>query len=113
LTGAELKQLRKSLNLSLAQAARQVEVTPRTWARWETSEQVPDGAVKLFRVVNGLEPSTAVQARWGLDPGEITKLALDNPDKTPGELARAYLNEKYSEWVRIVAAMIRARRENQ
>lgn len=54
-TGAELKALRKSLGLSLAQAAKQVEVSPRTWARWETSARVPPGAVKLFRIENKLE----------------------------------------------------------
>jgi DNA-binding transcriptional regulator YiaG len=55
MNGAELKKLRKDLGLSLAQAAKQVEVSVRTWARWETSETVPDGAVKLFKIVNGLE----------------------------------------------------------
>lgn len=56
--GAELKTLRKSLGLSLSQAARQVEVSQRTWARWETVERVPDGPLKLFRVMNKLiEPN--------------------------------------------------------
>ena len=54
MTGSELKGLRKLLGLSLAQAARQVEVSVRTWARWETSERVPEGAVKLFKIVNRL-----------------------------------------------------------
>lgn len=54
MTGAELKKLRKELGLSLAQAAKQVEVSVRTWARWEVSEQVPEGAVKLFQIENGL-----------------------------------------------------------
>lgn len=53
--GSELKELRKSLGLSLAQAAKQVEVSPRTWARWETFDKVPDGPVKLFRIMNKLE----------------------------------------------------------
>jgi transcriptional regulator with XRE-family HTH domain len=56
MTGSELKQLRKELGLSLAEAARQVEVSVRTWARWEASDEgAPPGAVKLFRIVNGLE----------------------------------------------------------
>lgn len=55
MTGAELKALRKSLGLSLAEAAKQVEVSVRTWARWETSDEVPPGAVKLFKIVNKLE----------------------------------------------------------
>jgi transcriptional regulator with XRE-family HTH domain len=54
--GAELKALRKKLGLSLAQAARQVEVSPRTWARWEAGDQpIPEGAMKLFRILNKLE----------------------------------------------------------
>jgi len=54
--GAELKKLRKELGLSLAQAARQVEVSPRTWARWEAGDQsIPDGAMKLFRILNKIE----------------------------------------------------------
>jgi DNA-binding transcriptional regulator YiaG len=56
LTGAELKALRKKLGLSLAQASRQVEVSARTWARWEAGDQsIPEGALKLFRILNGLE----------------------------------------------------------
>ena len=56
MNGPELKQLRKKLGLSLAQAARQVEVSPRTWARWEAGDQnIPEGAMKLFRILNGLE----------------------------------------------------------
>jgi len=54
--GAELKKLRKKLGLSLAQASRQVEVSARSWARWEAGDQpIPEGAMKLFRIVNGLE----------------------------------------------------------
>jgi transcriptional regulator with XRE-family HTH domain len=56
MTGAELKKLRKSLGLSLSQVAKQVEVSVRTWARWETSDSVPPGAVKLFKIVNGIQP---------------------------------------------------------
>jgi transcriptional regulator with XRE-family HTH domain len=53
--GEELKKLRYELNLSLADAARQVEVTPRTWARWESGERsIPRGAIKLFYMVNKL-----------------------------------------------------------
>jgi len=54
MTGAELKELRHSLGLSLTQASRQLEVSARTLARWETSDHVPDGAVKLFMILNGL-----------------------------------------------------------
>lgn len=55
MTGAELKTLRKRLGLSLAQAARQVEVNPRTWARWEASEKVPPGPLKLFLIENNIK----------------------------------------------------------
>lgn len=54
MTGAELKKLRKSLGLSLTQASRQVEVSSRTWARWEVADHPPDGAVKLFEIENGI-----------------------------------------------------------
>jgi DNA-binding transcriptional regulator YiaG len=54
--GAELKATRLKLNLSVAKAARQVEVHPRTWARWESGAvAIPDGAVKLFLILNGRE----------------------------------------------------------
>ena len=51
----ELKKLRKTLGLSLAQAARQVEVSARTFARWESGVQkIPEGAVKLFKILNSI-----------------------------------------------------------
>jgi transcriptional regulator with XRE-family HTH domain len=57
MSGAELKSLRKDLGLSLSHAARQVEVSTRTWARWEAGNQdIPAGALKLFRIVNHLAP---------------------------------------------------------
>jgi DNA-binding transcriptional regulator YiaG len=53
--GSELKALRKSLGLSLAKAARQVEVSSRTWARWESgSQKPPEGAIKLFKLLNSI-----------------------------------------------------------
>lgn len=56
MTGAQLKALRYKLNLSLSQAARQVEVSVSTWCRWESGKQpIPEGAMKLFRILNGLE----------------------------------------------------------
>ena len=48
-----LKAHRKRLGLSLAQAAAQVHVAPRTWARWESGERhVPEAAVHLFCALN-------------------------------------------------------------
>jgi len=53
MTGAELKRLRKTLGLSLAQASRQVEVSARTWCRWEAGRKaVPQTAEKLFLLLN-------------------------------------------------------------
>ena len=53
MNGTELKALRYKLNLSLAQASRQVEVSARTWARWESGVQrIPEGAMKLFKLLN-------------------------------------------------------------
>jgi DNA-binding transcriptional regulator YiaG len=53
MNGPELKKLRKDLGLSIADAARQVEVTPRTWCRWEAGDQkIPQGALKLFLMLN-------------------------------------------------------------
>lgn len=50
-----LKTLRNSLGLSQSKAARQVEVSTRSWARWEAGQKpVPEGAVKLFKLLNGI-----------------------------------------------------------
>lgn len=55
MTGDELKALRNSLKLSVPEAARQVEVTPRAWMRWESGEyKIPPGVLKLFEIENGL-----------------------------------------------------------
>jgi len=55
MSGAELKALRKTLGLSLAQAARQVEVSARSFARWESGAQnIPEGAIKLFKLLNNI-----------------------------------------------------------
>lgn len=56
MTGEELKALRNSLGLSVAQAARQVEVSVRAWNRWESGDyEIPPGVLKLFRIENGLQ----------------------------------------------------------
>ena len=52
----ELKQLRNNLELSVADAAGQVHVTPRSWARYENgSRAIPDGVVHLFCIQNKLD----------------------------------------------------------
>jgi len=56
MTSSELKELRKSLGLSLAKASRQVEVSARTWCRWESGKQdIPLGSIKLFKMINGVK----------------------------------------------------------
>lgn len=53
MTGAELKRLRNSLGLSVNKAARQCEISARSWQRWESGTQpIPEGAAKLFRLLN-------------------------------------------------------------
>lgn len=53
MTGEELKALRNKLGLSVTKASRQVEVSARTWQRWEAGDQdIPAGAVKLFLLLN-------------------------------------------------------------
>lgn len=55
MTGQQLKELRAKLDLSVNKSARQCEVSPRTWARWESGKlPIPDGAVKLFKILNGV-----------------------------------------------------------
>ncbi len=56
MTGAELKAKRKELKLSLADVARQLECGVSTLCRWESGKQaIPLGAIKLFKILNGLE----------------------------------------------------------
>lgn len=53
MTNIELKQLRKSLGLSLAESAKQVGVTPSTWCRWESGETpLPYAEIQLYKLVN-------------------------------------------------------------
>ncbi len=56
MTGAELKELRRKLGLSLAQVSRQLEVSARTVARWEAGAQkIPEGAIKLLKLINKID----------------------------------------------------------
>jgi len=51
-----LKELRTSIGLSLAEASSQVHITPRSWARYESGERkIPDGVVELFCIKNNLD----------------------------------------------------------
>ena len=57
LTRQELRAHRLRLGLSLAQAAEQVHVSPRTWCRWESGERhLPETAAHLFLLVNKIAP---------------------------------------------------------
>jgi DNA-binding XRE family transcriptional regulator len=52
----ELKAHRKRLGLSLADAAAQVHVSPRTWANWESGDRhMPEGVVHLFCILNKIK----------------------------------------------------------
>jgi transcriptional regulator with XRE-family HTH domain len=49
----KLKAHRKRLGLSLAEAAAQVEIAPRSWARYESGERrIPPSIVRLFCILN-------------------------------------------------------------
>jgi len=53
MTPHDLKQARKKLGLSLSKAAAQVDVSARTWCRWESGEsKMPEAARKLFYLLN-------------------------------------------------------------
>lgn len=56
MTADQLKQARASLGMSLADAAKTVHITPRSWARYESGDRpIPEGVIHLFCLVNGLE----------------------------------------------------------
>lgn len=60
----ELRAHRKRLGLSVAKAAAQVHVSPRTWARWESGERhVPETAVHLFSALNGIPYPVRARAK--------------------------------------------------
>lgn len=56
MTPEKLKETRTGLDLSLAQAANQVHITPRSWARYESGDRpIPEGVIHLFCLINELE----------------------------------------------------------
>jgi len=56
MTNIELKAERKRLGLSISDMARQLECSARTYCRWESGQsKIPPGAVKLFKMINGLD----------------------------------------------------------
>ena len=51
-----LKELRKEIGLSVAEAALQVHVTSRSWARYESGERkAPEGVIELFCIKNNID----------------------------------------------------------
>jgi len=51
-----LKDLRKNLGLSIADAAGHVHITPRSWARYEAGDRaIPEGVIHLFCIQNEIE----------------------------------------------------------
>jgi predicted transcriptional regulator len=56
MTPQGVQDLRAKASVSIADAAKQVEVERRTWQRYESGERdIPAGVVKLFCLLNGLE----------------------------------------------------------
>ena len=52
MTGKELKKLRERLGLTLAMAAKQLDVSIATWCRWQNADVVPANRVKYFLMLN-------------------------------------------------------------
>ena len=52
MTGKELKRLREKLGLTLAMAAKQLDVSIATWCRWQNADVVPANRVKYFLMLN-------------------------------------------------------------
>ena len=52
MTGKELKRLREKLGLTLAMAAKQLDVSIATWCRWQNADVVPASRVKYFLMLN-------------------------------------------------------------
>jgi len=52
----QLKKLRNDLGLSVNQAAVQVHIAPRSWARYEAGDRpIPNGIVHLFCLLNDID----------------------------------------------------------
>lgn len=56
MTPDEVKQLREKAGLSVAEAARCVRISDRSWQRYESGDRkIPEGIVELFCIKNGLK----------------------------------------------------------
>lgn len=52
----QVKELREKAGLSIAQAARCVQIADRSWQRYESGDRaIPPGIVELFCLKNGIE----------------------------------------------------------
>jgi len=52
----DVKKMREKAGLSIAQAARCVQIADRSWQRYESGERkIPEGIVELFCLKNGLK----------------------------------------------------------
>ena len=75
-----LRELRLKHNLTVPEAAAMVQVTDRTWRRWEAGDRTPPkGAVELFQIklkeVDYPEnPDNMVQGRLGLAGNIVSRL---------------------------------------
>lgn len=51
-----VKEMRTKAGISIADAAKQVEVDRRTWQRYESGDrEIPAGVVKLFCLLNRID----------------------------------------------------------
>lgn len=51
-----VKEMRENAGLSIAQAARCVQIADRSWQRYESGDrQIPPGLVELFCIKNGIK----------------------------------------------------------
>jgi DNA-binding XRE family transcriptional regulator len=56
MTPEQVKALREKSGLSVAEAARCVQIADRSWQRYESGERkIPEGIVELFCLKNGLK----------------------------------------------------------
>jgi DNA-binding transcriptional regulator YiaG len=52
----DVKMLREKAGLSIAQAARCVQIAERSWQRYESGDrEIPPGLVELFCLKNGIK----------------------------------------------------------
>ncbi len=56
MTAEELKKLRIKLGLSISESARAVQISDRSWQRYESGDRrIPEGVVELYCLKNGVK----------------------------------------------------------